>query len=109
IEMLIKIPTEIIVITTDVPPRDKNGSQSPTTGSSPTFIAILIQMCQKKSAEIPTAHKTPNRSRAKRAIRSDQNKKPTYSTNNALLPRNPNCSAVCVKMKSLSSYGTKPP
>ena len=51
------------------PPYEKSGSVTPTTGSRPHTIPMLMTVCQKKSAETPTAMTAPKRSFAADAMR----------------------------------------
>ena len=61
------MPVASIVITSDDPPADRNGSVIPETGSTPTTAPRLIAACPTIQTVIPAASSAPNWSGARRA------------------------------------------
>ena len=65
-------PTPVIVVTILVPPYEKSGNGTPTTGNNPITMPRLTTMCQKSMAETPMARYMPKRSLERRAMCSPQ-------------------------------------
>ena len=70
------MPAPSIVITSDEPPADRNGSVMPDTGSRPTTAPRLITACPTIHAVTPAATSVPKRSGARRATRKPTRPKP---------------------------------
>ncbi len=106
--MLMSTPAAAIVITSDEPPNEMNGSGIPVTGSTPTTAPTLMTVSAPTHATNPSASSAPKRSTDCVAARTPSQRKAPRSASTTTAPAMPSSSPMTEKMKSVCALGRKP-
>ena len=105
---LIRMPAAAMVMTSDEPPKEMNGSGIPVTGSTPTTAPTLMRVSAATHATSPRASSAPKRSGDCTAARMPSQMKPTRRPSTKTAPTMPSSSPMTEKMKSVCALGRKP-
>ena len=92
----------------DEPPAEISGRVTPTMGSRPDTMPMLMSTCQKNITATPIQTTEAKRSRAVRARFTAQMIRNRYSPSSTTEPMNPHSSAHTAKGKSVQVSGRNP-
>ena len=104
--ILSRMSTQTRLVTSDEPPYDIKGRVMPVRGTRPRFPPMIKKLWTAKKAEIPNAKYLPKDVFADCAITKPRIVSSITRIMIAVVPNNPNSSAIAVKMKSETATGT---